>query len=154
MKFFTKKRIIIFVILLVIVNVFLVVKNHNTGYIKYDREHNKYSFYESIVFYNPDGERFKVNHEKYILYSIDSDKTINGDNAWVNKEGYLVEINGKEIDFDDSKPLKEPYCYCDKEGNYYASPFVSYWDKDGNLTVFYIEKKELLSGSSFLQYIE
>ena len=118
-----------------------------THYICYDKMGNTYSteydywlplYTESGIKLKPDqdlNDEFPYDYTNYI--SQDGKINIEVDNAFINKNGYVVDIDHtklEQIEIPAYNDLDDDYwVFEDKNGEMYFNPEDCSWDRDGNL---------------------
>lgn len=133
------KSLLLFFVYVVFLFCFIVfvVLNIKSAYFNkkyYDLYHNEYSSKEAVVYYSKDGKSYNCINDEFCFVEIGNpENIIDAGNCYIDKDGYFVIIDNSTVDFDESVPVENPYCFYDMNNNYYADAIISYWNSSGEL---------------------
>ena len=128
--------IVIYVLLLVGSHVYTYIYVSNADHY-FDMYGNGYNKWYKVVYYTEDGTGYVIDRDEYMFIEVDNpENKIDPRGGYLDQNGYLVFLDPESIDYDESLPWTEPYCFYDNNGNRYALPTTSCWNEDGELVEF------------------
>lgn len=121
----------------------------------YDLYHNEYKSIEDVVYYSSSGERYtQIKDEYYFAKVEDSKERIDAGTCYIDEAGYFVILDSYKINYDETVPINNPYCFYDSDGNLYATASLSYWNENGDLVIYGQESDDNMNWDSFQKLID
>lgn len=104
----------------------------------YDLYGNSYNSVEDVTHYAENGKKYTSDIDNYCFIELDNpNNKIDAADCYIDKNGYFVIINHKNLTYDEKIPLSNPYCFYDSNNNYYADALITSWNKNGELILYW-----------------